>query len=156
MSQAYTQYVQLVARVEAFGQAIRQRYAEHVTCHAGCDGCCYQHLTVFPVEAHHMRQAVGRLAPATREHLWQRLTELSDSWQILDQPQPCVLLKHGRCMVYEGRPLMCRLHGYPLFSAMIERPDGSQRDCCPLNFADLPLETLDPQAVVNLDRKSVV
>jgi hypothetical protein len=34
---------------------------------------------------------------------------------------------------------------------MIERPDGAQRDCCPLNFADVPLQDVVPQAVYNLD-----
>jgi hypothetical protein len=43
------------------------------------------------------------------------------------------------------------MHGFPLFSRMIERPDGGQRDCCPLNFPDMPLETIATQAVYNLD-----
>ena len=34
---------------------------------------------------------------------------------------------------------------------MIERPDGAQRDCCPLNFTDVPLQDVAPQAVYNLD-----
>jgi hypothetical protein len=34
---------------------------------------------------------------------------------------------------------------------MIERPDGGQRDCCPLNFAYEPLQDIVPQAVYNLD-----
>ena len=151
MSQAYEKYRQLVARVEAFGQAIRQRYAGQVTCHAGCDGCCYQQFTVFPVEAHHLRQSLAGLAPEVRQQLQQRVAAASDPWQILGQPQPCVLLEHGRCVLYEGRPLICRLHGYPLYSAMIERPDGGQRDCCPLNFSAMALDTIDASAVFNLD-----
>ena len=34
---------------------------------------------------------------------------------------------------------------------MIERPDGGQRDCCPLNFTDAPLQDIVPQAIYNLD-----
>ena len=151
VSQAYEKYLQLVARIEAFGQAIRQRYAEQVTCHAGCDGCCYQQFTVFPVEAYHVHQAVARLTPGARQRLRQRVGRSADAFRMLDQPSACVLLEHGRCSLYEGRPLICRLHGYPFYSAMIERPDGMQRDCCPLNFSDMPLDTLEPQAVFNLD-----
>jgi uncharacterized protein len=151
MSQVYEKYRQLVARIEAFGQAIQQRYPGQVTCHAGCDGCCYQQFTVFPVEAYHLRQTVAGLASDTRQHLRQRFAAPSDPWQILGQHQPCVLLEHGRCLLYEGRPLICRLHGYPLYSAMIERPDGSQRDCCPLNFSAVALDTIEAQAVFNLD-----
>lgn len=151
MADAYQKYLQLAERVEAFGQAIQQRYPGQVTCHAGCDGCCYQQFTVFPVEAQHLAQAIAALAPEARQRLRQRLQTQGDAWQIVDQPQPCVLLEGGRCSLYHGRPLICRMHGYPLYSAMIERPDGGHRDCCPLNFADMPPATLAPQAIYNLD-----
>ena len=150
MSDAYEQYQRLVARVDAFGQAICQRYPTQITCHAGCDGCCYQQFTVFPVEAHHLVQAVRALAPEARQHLLARLQQ-ADPWRVVETPPPCVLLEHGRCSLYDYRPLICRIHGFPVSSTMIERPDGGQRDCCPLNFADTPLQDIVPQAVYNLD-----
>jgi len=150
MSDAYEQYQRLVARVDAFGQAICQRYPTQITCHAGCDGCCYQQFTVFPVEAHHLAQAVRALAPEARQHLLARLQQ-ADPWRVVETPPPCVLLEHGRCSLYDYRPLICRIHGFPVSSTMIERPDGGQRDCCPLNFADVPLQDIVPQAVYNLD-----
>ena len=150
MSDAYEQYQHLVARVDAFGQVIRQRYPTQLTCHAGCDGCCYQQFTVFPVEAHHLAQAVRALAPEVRQHLLARLQQ-ADPWRVVETPPPCVLLEHGRCSLYDHRPLICRIHGFPVSSTMIERPDGGQRDCCPLNFADVPLQDIVPQAVYNLD-----
>ncbi len=150
MSDAYEQYQRLVARVDAFGQAIAQRYPTQITCHAGCDGCCYQQFTVFPVEAHHLAQAVAALPSEARQQLLARLQQV-DPWRIVDAPTPCVLLEHGRCSLYNHRPLICRIHGFPISSTMIERPDGAQRDCCPLNFADVPLQDIVPQAVYNLD-----
>ena len=150
MPAAYEQYRRLVARVDAFGQAARQRYPTQITCHAGCDGCCYQQFTVFPIEAHHLAQAVTALAPEARQHLLARLQQ-HDPWRVIDTPSPCVLLEHGRCSLYDHRPLICRIHGFPVASTMIERPDGGQRDCCPLNFADVPLPDIAPQAVYNLD-----
>ncbi len=150
MSTAYEQYQRLVARVDTFGQAIRQRYPTQITCHAGCDGCCYQQFTVFPVEAHHLTQAVAALAPAARQHLLARLQQ-ADPWRVVDAPSPCVLLEHGRCSLYDHRPLICRVHGFPIASTLIERPDGGQRDCCPLNFTDVPLSDIVSQAVYNLD-----
>jgi hypothetical protein len=147
----FEKYLQLVARVETFGSAIRQRYPGHITCHAGCDGCCYQQFMVFAVEAHHLWQTVARLTPAARQRLQQHLDNLSEVGPILDQSQPCVLLEQGRCVLYEGRPLICRLHGYPLYSTLIERSDGRQRDCCPLNFSRMALDAIDTQAVFNLD-----
>ncbi len=151
MSDAYTHYQQLVARVEVLGQTIAQRYPTQLTCHAGCDGCCYQQLSVFAVEAHHLAQAVAALSPAARAHLAARVQQADNPWQVLDVPQPCVLLEHGRCSLYAHRPLICRIHGFPITSRMIEPPDGLQRDCCPLNFTDLPLPEIAAQAVYNLD-----
>ena len=150
MPNAYEQYQRLVARVDAFGQAISQRYPTQVTCHAGCDGCCYQQFTVFPVEAYHLAQAVTALAPEARQHLLARLQQI-DPWHVIDTPQPCVLLEHGRCSLYDHRPLICRIHGFPVSSTMIERSDDEQRDCCPLNFTAVPLRDIMPQAVYNLD-----
>jgi uncharacterized protein len=151
MDSAYDRYRQLVARVEAFGDAVRQRYPGQVTCQAGCDGCCYQQFTIFPVEAYHLRQTVMALSPQERQGVWQHLQQQETPWWLVDQPQPCALLDNGRCRLYAGRPLICRMHGYPLYSRMIERPDGGQRDCCPLNFPAVPLSTMAPQAVYNLD-----
>jgi Fe-S-cluster containining protein len=151
MSLAYDRYLQLVTRIETFGQAIRQRYPAQVTCHAGCDGCCYQQFTVFPVEAYHLAQAVAALTQEERQRLRQRLRDRDDPWRMSDAPQPCVLLEQGRCSVYHGRPLICRMHGYPLYSQMIESAENQQRDCCPLNFADVRLDEIDSQAVYNLD-----
>ena len=150
MSDAYEQYQRLVARVDAFGQAIAQRYPTQITCHAGCDGCCYQQFTVFPVEAHHLVQAVAALPAEARRLLLARLQQV-DPWRLVDTPTPCVLLEHGRCSLYNHRPLICRIHGFPIASPMIERADGVQRDCCPLNFTAVPLPDIVPQAVYNLD-----
>jgi len=150
MPNAYEQYRRLVARVDAFGRAICQRYPTQITCHAGCDGCCYQQFTVFPVEAYHLAQAVTALAPEARQHLLARLQQI-DPWHVIDTPQPCVLLEHGRCSLYDHRPLICRIHGFPVSSTMIERSDDEQRDCCPLNFTAVPLRDIMPQAVYNLD-----
>ncbi len=144
---------QLIARVEAFEQAIRERYAAHLTCHAGCDHCCYQDFTVFPVEAHHLARAVAELTADERQRLQQHLqqTRADPLFAMADAPPPCALLHDGLCSLYAGRPLICRIQGYPLYSTMIERPDENQRDCCPLNFSAMPLADVDSASIYNLD-----
>lgn len=151
MTTPYETYQQLIARVEAFGLAIRERYAAHLTCHAGCDHCCYQDFTVFPVEAYHLAQAIAALPPDVRQGLRQRLQQTEHTLPLAGAPRPCVLLHEGRCSVYHGRPLICRIQGFPLFSAMIEHADGSQRDCCPLNFVHMSLSEVEASAIYNLD-----
>jgi len=98
-----------------------------------------------------MAQSVAALSPEAREQLRQHLQHADDPWQVADQPPPCVLLQQARCSLYAGRPLICRMQGLPLASEMIERPDGLQRDCCPLNFPDMALDAIDANAVYNLD-----
>jgi uncharacterized protein len=122
-----------------------------LTCHAGCDHCCYQDFTVFPVEASHLAHAVAALTAAERQRLRQRLQQADDLLPMADAPRPCALLHEGQCSLYAGRPLICRMQGFPLFSAMIERLDGSQRDCCPLNFSTMALSDIDATAIYNLD-----
>lgn len=151
MTNAYQTYQQLVQRVEAFAQGVRQRYPTQITCHAGCDGCCYQHFTVFPVESQQLASAVAALSLHERQRLRRDLIASETPLEVVGQPQPCVLLESGRCRLYAGRPLICRMHGYPLFSQMIERAEGRKRDCCPLNFTDMPLEEIETQAMFNLD-----
>ena len=149
---AHSTYQRLIERVETFAQAIHQRYPTQLTCHAGCDGCCYQTFTIFPLEAHHMAHTVAALDAKQRDGLRQAMHQVSQPLSIAEEPQPCVLLDHdGRCRLYDGRPLICRMQGYPLFSDMIERPDGGKRDCCPLNFTDTPLAEIDPDTIFNLD-----
>lgn len=147
----YATYCTLVERVEAFAKAVQQRHADHIQCQASCDSCCYQTFTIFPVEAEHMARAVASLAPEDRHRLEAYLKAARDDLQPADTAQPCVLLAQGRCLLYAGRPLICRMHGYPMYSAMVQRVEGSKRDCCPLNFSTLSLDMLETESVFNLD-----
>ena len=148
---SYTTYRALVARIGAFAQRVRQRHAKHITCQAGCDSCCYQTFTIFPVEAEHMAQVVASLPQPQRQQLRAHLDAAPDTFNMVEDARPCVLLAQGRCLLYAGRPLICRMHGYPMYSTMVRRDDGSQRDCCPLNFSTLPLRLLEREAIFNLD-----
>src|SRR4029450_12910976 len=103
MSNAYEQYQRLKERVDAFGQTIGQRYPTQITCHAGCDGCCYQQFTVFSVEARHLAQAVTALTPEARQGLLARLQQ-DHPWRIIDTATPVVLLGPGWRGPYEHRP----------------------------------------------------
>ena len=94
MSDAYEQYQRLVARVDAFGQGICQRYPTQITCHAGCDGCCISSSRCFlsrRITSH--RQSLA-LTPKARQRLLARLHQ-DDPWRPVDTPPPCVLLEHG-------------------------------------------------------------
>src|ERR671919_618578 len=88
VTDAYHTYQRLVERVEALARDIRQRYLTQITCHAGCDACCYQQFTIFPVEAWHLAQAVTRLSPEARQRLRQRLEQPDNPLQMAASAQP--------------------------------------------------------------------
>jgi Fe-S-cluster containining protein len=74
-------------------------------CPPGCDRCCRVSLTLFPVEAFHLREAFLRLRPAVAQRV---------ARQALAARSPvCPFLLDGACAVYASRPVLCRLHGYP-------------------------------------------
>jgi Fe-S-cluster containining protein len=124
------------ARVEARTAALSARHAERLKCKQGCSACCLDDITVFTLEAEHIRarhaQLLGTGAPHPR-----------GACAFLDES--------GACRIYAERPYVCRTHGLPL--AWVEErelADGDAefvelRDICHLNEAGEPLEELAPE-----------
>jgi hypothetical protein len=112
-----------VARLEA-------RHAERLACRIGCHDCCVDGISVFEVEAEHIRRHHEGLLEAGRPH-----------------PEgACAFLdEQGACRIYEHRPYVCRTQGLPL--RWIDREDAGEpvelRDICPLNDRRAePLESI--------------
>jgi len=125
-------YRALVAKVDAFWVRAVDAQPSELRCAVGCDDCCRQGLTVFPVEAAAIRAHLADMDPA----LHARLSCLDGP------PDRCALLRDGRCAIYEVRPIICRTHGLPL------RVDG-RLDHCPLNFT---AEQPEPAIVLDLEQ----
>ncbi|HKO50499.1 MAG TPA: YkgJ family cysteine cluster protein, partial [Polyangiaceae bacterium] len=86
-----------------------------VACKAGCDHCCHQPVGLTPPEALaialHLRQTLARdelAVVAARLGERRRATRGLSSAQRFSPDQPCPFLDHGRCSIYEARPLACR------------------------------------------------
>lgn len=86
-----------------------------VACHAGCDHCCHQPVGLTPPEAlaiaAHLRQMHAPNALAlVAARLSQRVAETRglSSAERFSPDHPCPFLDHGRCSIYEVRPLACR------------------------------------------------
>ena len=144
-----TPYQQLIAQTDALTNALSAHYAKHLACRAGCGGCCQHHLSVFPVEAAHVKAAVAALPDEVRARVEQRARTVNER-EAQSQPVACPLLVDERCAIYEARPLICRTQGLPL---LLEAEDGEHEvDFCPLNFT-VPdaLDDLDEQHLVPLD-----
>jgi Fe-S-cluster containining protein len=129
---------ELHQRIDQRAQRLETIHADRLHCKRGCDSCCIDNLTVFPVEAERIRHS----HPALLEH---------------GDPYPagaCAFLgEAGDCRIYADRPYVCRTQGLPLrWFAEGEAADGvgrevcERRDICPLNTEGSPLETLSDEA----------
>ena len=133
-----SRYHALQAKVDAKFQEIRARRPEDFACRKGCHSCCVPGITVFAVE----QAAIQSFFDTHPERL-----EAAKRIQ-RDNPhggERCAFLEaDGGCVIYEARPLVCRSHGAPLGTEFA-------LDVCPLNFTDVPLETLPTPDVIRLE-----
>ncbi|MCS7078560.1 MAG: YkgJ family cysteine cluster protein [Chloracidobacterium sp.] len=143
-------YDQLIADIERFAAVLRARFPTAITCRLGCTGCCQQHLTVSPIEAERLREAVAALDAPTKARLRRQAqaTQQREAALFRDAPPrpttfppepeqsvPCPALLDGACAVYAARPVLCRTHGFPLLYLNDDDENGFV-EVCPLNFAD--------------------
>jgi Fe-S-cluster containining protein len=139
MSHFLDNYKLLTARVDALCKAIAATLGDKITCSAGCSSCCTS-ITIFPVEAAAMREALEKLPEQQAEEIRHYVSIHADD-------ERCPLLLHHHCMLYDSRPVICRTHGLPI----IYTDDGHlNSDCCPLNLTET--ETVTGTSVVDLDK----
>ncbi len=141
-------------------------HAGDVRCRRGCDACCRGLFDVSPLDAALIAEGVRGGDAATRAALVARaaealatVAELAPGWHapwrigdlgvarfdalcdaLLDAPCPA-LDGDGACRIYAYRPLVCRIHGLPMFDPAANRDCGG---ACPLNA---PLFGLDAEAL---------
>ena len=144
MTLALENYHQLVTRVDTLCKGITDALGEQITCSAGCSSCCLS-ITVFPVEAEAMREALEKMPPFQVDEIRRHVAKHADGEQ-------CPLLLHDHCLLYSARPIICRTHGLPIVYTV---DDQRNSDCCPHNM--IAAETvLSGSNVVNLDTLNTV
>lgn len=137
---------------DAFAQA-RQRSGSWIACRDGCDCCCRRPFAITQSDATALKTGLSRLPEQVRETIrsrardaWQRLsidfpgdTDTGtltgrDDWRTWffernsGVPCPVLNLETGGCLLYEARPVACRLYG-----PLIQIGDQTS-DPCPLCF----------------------
>lgn len=157
------EYRSLLGGVDAWFNRCLAAGGTAFSCRGGCSACCRGLFDITLLDAFLLKNAFSSLTPATREEVLQkchpRLEELQKRWPGLHPPYllnhlpdhewtempeddetPCPLLDaDGFCLVYNSRPLTCRLHGLPNIDCSGEDFDGTT---CTLHKGD-PLNLPD-------------
>lgn len=156
-------YQELLQQIDRWFALSIERYPELIACQSGCSGCCRSVFDITMLDAYFLKLGFDRLSAEIKEQVLAkcqtRLDLMLEQWPEFRHPfvlnqhpeedwealmpdedeTPCVLLDdNGRCLVYENRPMTCRLHGLPLIDS-----DGEvlHDEWCTLNFTDCdPLE----------------
>ncbi|VFQ43977.1 YkgJ family cysteine cluster protein [Desulfoluna butyratoxydans] len=101
------------------------------TC-AGCeDNCClslFYHHTLM--ELFYLKEGLATLPEETLATVTFRAQEAAPLLHQRangerEEKVPCPLMEEGQCILYEHRPMVCRLHGV---AHILERPDGTVID----------------------------
>lgn len=139
MNDILAQYGKLLAEVDHWFAGAVASFPGHISCGKGCCGCCRALFDITLLDALHLQQGFSKLPHSLRLKVLadaeRRVAEIRRQWPEFDQPYllnhrsedewqelmpeddetPCLLLdEEGRCLVYEYRPMTCRLHGLPL------------------------------------------
>ena len=131
------EYRRLLGQVDAWFTGCLEAGGTALSCRGGCSACCRGLFDITLLDAFLLKDAFRSLTPAVQEVVLQkcypRLEELRQRWPGLHPPYllnslpdhewtempdddetPCPLLDtEGFCLVYNSRPLTCRLHGLP-------------------------------------------
>ncbi|QWV99530.1 YkgJ family cysteine cluster protein [Geomonas nitrogeniifigens] len=155
---------ELLAQVDDWFARCMASYPEHIACRSGCSSCCRGTFDVTLLDAYYLKRGFDLLPDEVKERVLakcrDRLALMREQWPELDHPfvlnyrpeedwellmpdedeTPCVLLgDDGRCLVYENRPMTCRLHGIPLVDTAGE---VMHEEWCTMNFTEVDPLTL--------------
>jgi len=130
-----------------------------MVCKQGCSACCRGLFDITLLDAYLLRDGFNGLTDTIQEDvrnkacqqlsyiqksLWQDFTSPwllnsypEEEWELAmpdEDETPCSLLgEDGVCLVYDSRPMTCRLHGAPLIDTSGEVLFD---EWCSLNFVD--------------------
>lgn len=166
-------YRELLGEVDVwFDQGCRAA-GEQVACQRGCSACCRGLFDITLLDGYLLHDGLQRLPVRLRNRVELRAqgrmaqirTLLPDFtppyllnsypeplWDTImpdDDETPCPLLDEeaGICLVYDSRPMTCRLHGLPMIDTSGEVLFG---EWCSLNFTDAdPLQLPSLRAPFN-------
>jgi len=158
MEKILTRYKDLLGQVDRWFAQSMELFPEKISCQSGCSACCRSLFDITLLDAYYLKLGFDALALEVRARVQrkcgERLFLMRQQWPEFEHPfvlnyrpeeqweplmpeedeTPCVLVgEDGRCLVYENRPMTCRLHGIPLIDTGGELMHD---DWCTMNFVD--------------------
>jgi len=156
MEDILKKYGALLAEVDAWFARCMEAFPAEIACRSGCSECCRGLFDITLLDACYLKYGFDRLdaqvQAAVRTKAIARLHELQllwpdfrepytlnyrpeEEWEALmpeDDETSCPLVGNdGRCILYNFRPMTCRLNGIPLVDISGE---VFFEDWCTLNF----------------------
>ena len=135
----FKKYEELRKRADEIFDKVKNRYPNEVTCKLGCTDCCYALFDLTLVEAMYLNyqfyknikdkeererileeaNRVDRKLYKLKRQLFREKQKGVPTESILEEvskiKMKCPLLgDEGKCILYEHRPIICRLYGLPL------------------------------------------
>ena len=129
----FSKYENITRKADFLFKTIQEKYPLSVTCHIRCCDCCYAIFGVFPVEAAYLNYHFNRLERKIKRDVLRRaekaddeMLKVKDRMRVFDdKPQMKVfglgkqrvrcpfLTDKKECVLYEKRPIICRIYGVP-------------------------------------------
>ncbi len=167
MNTLLDRYGALLGEVDDWFRRCLERHPELIACRNGCSECCRGLFDITLLDAFYLKRGIDRLPEPLKTGLVReasrRLEQLSkvnpafvEPWLLNGIPEekwddlmpeedetPCLLLSDtGGCLVYDHRPMTCRLNGIPLLDVSGEELFD---EWCTLNFTGE-----DPRGLLDL------
>ncbi len=139
LSHIFARYEALVAETDALFTHIKTNFSDCVTCEQGCSDCCHAVFDLSLVEAMYLNQTflekvpygkersdtlmraadLDRITTRIKKDFYKAAKDGKDTTEIMHEAarlrMPCPLLNaENSCIIYDKRPITCRLYGIPL------------------------------------------
>lgn len=155
MQEILDQYQTLLQGIDRWFTDCIEQAGDEIACRMGCTACCRGLFEISMLDARLLQSGFVQLEDDIKQLVLtkarSRVKELQAQWPEFQHPYilnrlphddwqempegdltPCPLLSDdGRCLVYEYRPMTCRLHGLPNIDCSGE---SFSEDFCTLNF----------------------
>lgn len=156
MNTLLDRYGVLLGEVDDWFRRSLEQHPDHIACRSGCSECCRGLFDITLLDAFYLKHGFDKLPALQKNEIiksaYRRLELLSQvdqafvepwllngipecNWDALmpeEDETPCLLLSAtGECLVYDYRPMTCRLNGIPMIDVSGEELFD---DWCTLNF----------------------